>query len=172
MRLIQTRCVSTSKMLVLDEPEIHLHPEWQISFCRIIIELVANGVPIVVSSHSPYFIQGLRYLAAAKGVEKDVTYYMAEQNEDGLSTFNDVTDDLNKVFTLLAAPLHEIICVRSTEIGSGLSSIDSALTALAGTSSDLNKLCNRLSKDIMANMPKIETRYWKCRRFDAELSRL
>lgn len=58
------------------------------------------------------------------------------------------------------------------EIGSGLSSIDSALTALAGTSSDLNKLCNRLSKDIMTNMPKIETRYWECRRFDAELSRL
>lgn len=115
LRLIQTRCVSTSKMLVLDEPEIHLHPEWQISFCRIIIELVANGVPIVVSSHSPYFIQGLRYFAAAKGVEKDVTYYMAEQNEDGLSTFNDVTDDLNKVFTLLAAPLHEIICVRSRD---------------------------------------------------------
>ena len=36
---------------------------------------------------------------------------MAEQNENGLSTFNNVTDDLNKVFTLLAAPLHEIMNV-------------------------------------------------------------
>lgn len=111
LRLIQTGCVSTSKMLVLDEPEIHLHPEWQVAFCRFIIELVSKGIPIVVSSHSPYFIQGLRYFASARGVEKDVVYYMAEQDEDGLSTFNNVTDDLNKVFALLAAPLHEIMNV-------------------------------------------------------------
>lgn len=111
LRLIRTECVSTSKMLVLDEPEIHLHPEWQIAFCRFIIELVSKGIPIVVSSHSPYFIQGLRYFAAAKGIEKDVIYYMAEQGDDGLSTFNNVTDDLNKVFTLLAAPLHGIMNV-------------------------------------------------------------
>ena len=99
-------------MLVLDEPEIHLHPEWQINFCKFIVELVSEGIPIVVSSHSPYFIQGLRYFAAAKGIEKEVTYYLAEQNsKTGLSTFNDVTNDLNKVFTLLAAPLREIMNV-------------------------------------------------------------
>lgn len=111
LRLIQVDCVSTSKMLVIDEPEIHLHPEWQIAFCKFIIELVSKGIPIVVSSHSPYFIQGLRYYAAAKGIEKDVIYYMAEQKKDGLSTFYNVTEDLNKVFTLLAAPLHEIMNV-------------------------------------------------------------
>ena len=112
LRLLQTDNISTSKMLVLDEPEIHLHPEWQINFCKFIVELVSEGIPIVVSSHSPYFIQGLRYFAAAKGIEKEVTYYMAEQNpETNLSTFNDVTNDLNKVFTLLAAPLREIMNV-------------------------------------------------------------
>lgn len=112
MQLIKTGSISTSKMLVLDEPEIHLHPEWQISFCKFIIELVAQGIPIVVSSHSPYFIQGLRYFSAARGIEKDVVYYMAEQNPDnGLSRFKDVTHDLNKVFTLLAAPLQEIMNV-------------------------------------------------------------
>ena len=112
LRLLQTDSISTSKMLVLDEPEIHLHPEWQISFCQFIVELVAKGIPIVVSSHSPYFIQGLRYFAAAKGIEKDVVYYMAEQNQDSrLSSFKDVTNDLNQVFTLLAAPLRDIMNV-------------------------------------------------------------
>lgn len=112
LRLLQTDSISTSKMLVLDEPEIHLHPEWQISFCQFIVELVTKGIPIVVSSHSPYFIQGLRYFAAARGIEKDVVYYMAEQSSDtGLSKFKDVTNDLNQVFTLLAAPLREIMNV-------------------------------------------------------------
>lgn len=112
MRLIKTGNVSISKMLVLDEPEIHLHPEWQIRFCKLIIELVSRGVPIVVSSHSPYFIQGLRFFAAAKRIEKDVTYYMAEQNtHNELCNFYNVTNDLNRVFTLLAAPLQEIMNV-------------------------------------------------------------
>ena len=83
-------------MLIWDEPEIHLHPEWQIVFCKLIIELVAKGIPIVVSSHSPYFVQALRYFASAKGIEKDVKYYMAEEsNETKLSTVKEVTNDLN-----------------------------------------------------------------------------
>lgn len=111
-RLIQTNNVSTFKMLVWDEPEIHLHPEWQVVFCELIVDLVANGVPIVVSSHSPYFIQGLRYFAAAKGIERDVKYYMAEESDiTGLSSIKEVTGDLNNVFTLLAAPLREIMNV-------------------------------------------------------------
>lgn len=111
-RLIQTGNISTFKMLIWDEPEIHLHPEWQIVFCKLIIELVAKGIPIVVSSHSPYFVQALRYFASAKGIEKDVKYYMAEESsETRLSTVNEVTNDLNRVFTLLAAPLREIMNV-------------------------------------------------------------
>lgn len=111
-RLIQTDNISTFKMLIWDEPEIHLHPEWQIVFCKLIIELVAKGIPIVVSSHSPYFVQALRYFASAKGIEKDVKYYMAEEvNDRTLSTVNEVTDDLNRVFSRLAAPLRDIMNV-------------------------------------------------------------
>lgn len=111
-RLIQTDNISTFKMLIWDEPEIHLHPEWQIVFCKLIIELVAKGIPIVVSSHSPYFVQALRYFASAKGIEKDVKYYMAEESkETRLSTVKEVTNDLNRVFALLAAPLRDIMNV-------------------------------------------------------------
>lgn len=111
-RLIQADCVSTFKMLIWDEPEIHLHPEWQIVFCKLIVELVAKGIPVVVSSHSPYFVQGLRYFASAKGIERDVKYYMAEEvNGKTLSNIIEVTDDLNRVFTRLAAPLRDIMNV-------------------------------------------------------------
>lgn len=55
---------------------------------------------------------------------------------------------------------------------SAISSIDSKLMALAGTSSNLNVLCNQLSRDIMNNIPRVETRYWECRDFDRQLSAL
>lgn len=111
-RLLQTESVSTYKLLIWDEPEIHLHPEWQVEFSRLIVELVARGIPVVVSSHSPYFVQALRYFASAKGIEKDVKYYMAEDSEvSGMAVIKEVTEDLNKVFTRLAAPLREIMNV-------------------------------------------------------------
>lgn len=112
-RLIETDNVSTFKMLIWDEPENHLHPEWQTLFCKLIIELVSDGVPVVISSHSPYFVQALRYYAAAKGIERDVRYYMAEESDDNslLSTIKEVTNDLNQVFSRLAAPLREIMNV-------------------------------------------------------------
>lgn len=54
----------------------------------------------------------------------------------------------------------------------GLEALNSDLSALAGTSSNLNQLCNRLSADIMKGIPLVETRYWECRRFDYEIARL
>lgn len=111
-RLLKTNCISTSGILIWDEPEIHLHPEWQVLFCRLIIELVAAGIPVVISSHSPYFVQGLRYFASAKGIEKDVRYYMSESAPSSVRpVFHEVTDDLNRVFSLLASPLRDIMNV-------------------------------------------------------------
>ncbi len=47
-----------------------------------------------------------------KGIEKDVKYYMAEDSDETkLSTLKEVTNDLNRVFTRLAAPLREIMNV-------------------------------------------------------------
>lgn len=111
-RLIQTDNVSPYKMLVWDEPENHLHPEWQIVLCQLLVELVTQGVPILVSSHSPYLVQGLRYYASAFGIEKDVKYYTPTKSST--SQFNhidEVTGDLNRVFTSLAVPLRDIMNV-------------------------------------------------------------
>lgn len=77
---------------------------------------------------------------------------------------NSIFDDCHIIYILITD-----IPVKFSK-DSGISSIESNLAALAGTSSNLNMLCNQLSKNIMDNIPKIETRYWECRNFDTELS--
>ncbi|MBD5355702.1 MAG: hypothetical protein HDR88_01685 [Bacteroides sp.] len=54
----------------------------------------------------------------------------------------------------------------------GLDALNADLSALAGISSNLICLCNKLSRDIMNSIPNIETRYWECRNFDEEMTRL
>jgi hypothetical protein len=69
----------------------------------------------------------------------------------------------------------KIIYILVTDISvndDGISNIYLNRTALAGTSSDLKKLCNQLSKNILNNIPNIETHYWHCKDFDTKLSKL
>lgn len=54
----------------------------------------------------------------------------------------------------------------------GLSSFYSSMSALAGSSSDLRLLCDRLSEGIMKGIPSVETRYWHCRDFDRKINGL
>lgn len=107
--LLAADIINENKMLIWDEPENHLHPKWQIEFAHLLVNLAKAGIPIVVSSHSPYFIQGIRYFSRKEQIDKYVNYYLAEETEDGLADINEVTNDLNRVFTKLAEPLNEIM---------------------------------------------------------------
>lgn len=107
--LMETQAINENKILIWDEPENHLHPEWQIKIAQLFVEIAKAGVPILISSHSPYFIQGVRYFTEKHDLNKFVNYYLAKETEDGLSELEDVTKDLNQIFVKLAQPMNEII---------------------------------------------------------------
>lgn len=109
--LLQSNVIGPNRILLWDEPENHLHPEWQVDFADVMLQLVEQGIPIVISTHSPYFIQAIRYFASKYGVENSVDYYFAEEVENGLSSLQEVTHDLNKVFAKLSHPLTEVMNV-------------------------------------------------------------
>ena len=109
--LLETNAINENKILIWDEPENHLHPQWQIEFSNVLVELAKAGIPIVISTHSPYFIQGIRYSSVKHDMEKFVNYYLTDIKEDGLSILEDVSNDLNRVFMKLAEPLNRIMNV-------------------------------------------------------------
>lgn len=46
-------------LLLIDEPEAHLHPTWQRLLPDALQRLIPNG-QILVATHSPYIIHGLK----------------------------------------------------------------------------------------------------------------
>jgi predicted ATPase len=48
--------------LMIDEPELSLHPDNQRNLARVIAALVNNGIKVVVSTHSTYFVRELNNL--------------------------------------------------------------------------------------------------------------
>ena len=109
--LLETKVIGNNKVLIWDEPENHLHPRWQVAFAELLVNLAKKGIPVVISTHSPYFVQGIRYFSAKHDIENYTNYYLAEEQNNMLSEIKEVTNDLNQVFSKLAEPLNDIMNV-------------------------------------------------------------
>jgi len=101
--LSQNNYLNKDTILILDEPEVHLHPKWQLEMAKVIVELVKKGVKIVVNSHSPYMIEALKRYSEVKNIEDKTNFYLAE---DGyikqIENSNPLT--LEKTFEKLSEP--------------------------------------------------------------------
>jgi predicted ATPase len=100
--LSQNNYLNEDTVLILDEPEVHLHPKWQLEMAKVIVDLVKNGVKIVVNSHSPYMIEALELYAKKEDISRN--FYLAKK-EDEYSTILDVSDNLEAIYQTLAEPI-------------------------------------------------------------------
>lgn len=65
------------KTLVIEEPEAHLHPELQQRMARLIINLVNQGIPVWITTHSDTMLQHINNMLKLK-VNKHCTELMEE----------------------------------------------------------------------------------------------
>ena len=95
--------INEKSFLILDEPEIHLHPKWQLEYAKLISILVKNNVPVLVTSHSPYMIEALQRFNEGNS---NVDFYIADNgNIDKIENDNELT--LSEIFTKLSEPFEE-----------------------------------------------------------------
>ncbi len=91
--------INERSLIILDEPEVHLHPNWQLKFAELIALLVKNGANILVTTHSPYMVEALeRY---SEKYKTEVNFYLAEE---GVIKSENNNDTLIKTFRKLSEP--------------------------------------------------------------------
>lgn len=110
--LARAGVLTTSNLLIIDEPEVHLHPAWQILYAEIVAILVKSNVYCVVSSHSPYFIQALETYTKIYKIENLTKFYVSKK-EAGVCSFEEVTGDLEPLYDLLAEPMEKIAYLQT-----------------------------------------------------------
>lgn len=109
LKLIENRDITYSSMIVLDEPEIHLHPMWQLKFAEILVLLQREfNLNIVITSHSPYFINAIEIYSEKYKITEKCNYYLASLNSKNNSLFENVTEDTSPIYDKLAAPFDEL----------------------------------------------------------------
>ena len=101
---IQMGKLKRNGFLLVDEPEMNLHPEWQVKFARLLVELNTQmGIHVVASSHSPFFIRALELVLNEH--ENKSAFYLMEASDNSLYSAKDVTDNLKAIYDELYLPL-------------------------------------------------------------------
>ncbi|MCD8201561.1 MAG: AAA family ATPase [Clostridia bacterium] len=107
--LINLGLIKKGTVLILDEPEVHLNPDWQNKYAEILTCLSAGGVRILLTTHSPNFLLALETYTKIHGTEGGFRVYVTERDEKTkLTNLKDVSESLEDAYEILARPYMEM----------------------------------------------------------------
>ena len=108
--LLMNGSLKQGGVLILDEPEIHLHPEWQKTLAEIIVLIqIEFNIHILINSHSPYFIKAIDVYSKKYKIRETCKFYLSEDDKTyKTAQIKDVSDSLEDIYRLLFIPLQEL----------------------------------------------------------------
>lgn len=99
--LLNNRRLNEKTILIIDEPEVHLHPNWQVKYAEILVIIAMNlKVKILLNSHSPYFIDAIK-IYSEKYKCNTRFYSMIESEEKTSRVLLDKTNELSFIYKKL-----------------------------------------------------------------------
>lgn len=110
--LLQNGTLKENGTIILDEPEIHLHPQWQMLFAEIIVLIQKEfDMHILLNTHSPYFLKAIEVFSSKYNIADRCKYYLSHMCGD-FAVIDDVTENTEKIYRLLAKPLQDLENLR------------------------------------------------------------
>ena len=101
--------LNSANLLIIDEPEVHLHPKWQIEYAKLLIYLVeTRNLKILIASHSPYFIEALSKFSK-NHIEEKINFYLSKKDKQEYVKIENKTKKQSEILETLAEPFHELV---------------------------------------------------------------
>lgn len=106
--LLEKGILEENGVIILDEPEIHLHPAWQIIFAELIVLIQKEfNMHILLNSHSPYFLNAIEIYTEKHNIKEKCNFYSAYLSGQ-FSEFKDVTNNIEEIYYKLAKPFQDL----------------------------------------------------------------
>ena len=114
--------IERGDIMVLDEPEINLHPEWQLEYAKAIVELQKSyGIKFIITSHSPFFIRSIECYTDIKGTMDQLNVYrVSRSNAAGTPKVINVSYSeygMSDLYEDLSAPLDKLDALLDEKYG-------------------------------------------------------
>lgn len=107
--LIKNGSINDKTLLIIDEPEVYLHPQWIVEYARILVLIHKYiGCHIFISSHSPDMIQAIRYISEKQDILESLDFYLAHEDNNRKYTYRHLSKDIEPIFECFNISLHKI----------------------------------------------------------------
>ena len=115
---IKNGYIGPDSLLIIDEPESNLHPEWQISFARfLVLLLVKLDIRVLLNTHSPFFLKAINVFADLMEISDKCSYYNMIPVPDSYRYKTDpVTDNIEVVFKAMSDPYSRLVYGEHFEV--------------------------------------------------------
>ena len=95
-------------VIILDEPEVHLHPEWQVLFAELVVLLQKEfNMHILLTTHSPYFLYAVKLYSKKYKIDEKCKFYFSERVGKKAKLI-DITDNIGIAFKSLSTPFFRL----------------------------------------------------------------
>ena len=113
--LLENNELTEDSFLIMDEPEINLHPEFQIKLAQILVLASKElNLTIYINTHSPFLAEAIEVYSKYYGLYDDTNFYLTEESENsGMYDFNLIDDlDIMEVYKNLGDPFDVLNAIR------------------------------------------------------------
>lgn len=114
LRLLDNGWITRDSILIIDEPEAHLHPQWIVEYARMLVLLHKHlGTKIVVASHNPDMVAAIEAVASSENLLETTNFYIAERHREEKEiapryTYKDCGSDIAPIFDSFNIALERI----------------------------------------------------------------
>ena len=93
--------MSENDVVILDEPEIHLHPQWQIAYAELLVLLQRQfNLSMVINLFSCKY-----------ATDSSVNYYISSVDNNRVNMKN-VTDNIEEIYKKMVSPIEALDTLR------------------------------------------------------------
>lgn len=119
---LRIKSIVPGDIVILDEPEINLHPSWQAVYAEALVKLQKEyNLKLIVTSHSPYFIRAIEVYSDLNGVMDTLNVYLTQRDKDNTVIAENVSYSeygVSELYERLSAPLEELESLLEDKYGS------------------------------------------------------
>ena len=97
--IVSALAASENDLLLIENPEVHLHPAGQAIMGGFLAEVAAAGVQVLVETHSDHVLNGIRRAIKAKRIKPEnvALHYFRPRDEAGAQVMSPILDLLGNI---------------------------------------------------------------------------
>ena len=109
-RLLENGYLNNETLLLIDEPEVHLHPQWIVEYARLLVLINKElGLKIMLASHNPDMVAALRAIAEKENVLSTTHFYLATVSDTPHQyDYKDLGCEIGEIFSSFNIALSRI----------------------------------------------------------------